>query len=101
MEIGQNENCCIVKSGNLLNNNNSNPPVIGVSLDVNPAALPATITIKVGGIMTVKLRLLDPVREKIRLKHYNIRTEHAYVGWSKRDILFHGKVETLPCPTLS
>ena len=51
--------------------------------------------------MTVKPRLLDPAREKIRLKPYRIRTEHADVDWSKRDILFHGKVETLPCPTLS
>ena len=51
--------------------------------------------------MTVKPRLLDPVREKIRLKHYRIRTEPTSVDWSKRDILFHGKVETLPCSTLS
>lgn len=29
--------------------------------------------------MTVKPRLLDQVREKIRLKHYSIRTEQAYV----------------------
>lgn len=41
--------------------------------------------------MTVKPRLLDQVREKIRLKHYSIRTEHAYVDWIKRYILFHGK----------
>lgn len=39
--------------------------------------LPATITIKVEGIMTIKPRLLDQVREKIRLKHYSIRTEQA------------------------
>ena len=82
-------------------NNNSTQPVIGISLGINPAALPATITIKVGGIMTVKLRLLDPVREKIRLKHYRIRTEPTSVDWIKHYILFHGKVETLPCPTPS
>jgi len=41
--------------------------------------------------MTVKPRLLDQVREKIRLKHYSIRTEQAYVDWIKRYILFHGK----------
>jgi integron integrase len=41
--------------------------------------------------MTVKPRLLDQVREKIRLKHYSIRTEHAYVDWIKRYILFHNK----------
>jgi len=37
------------------------------------------------------LRLLDKVRERIRLKHYSIRTEQAYVDWIKRFILFHGK----------
>lgn len=36
-------------------------------------------------------RLLDQVRERLRLKHYSIRTERAYVGWIKRYILFHGK----------
>ena len=36
-------------------------------------------------------RLLDVVRERIRLKHYSIRTEKAYVGWIKRYILFHDK----------
>lgn len=41
--------------------------------------------------MTVKPRLLDQVREKIRLKHYSIRTEQAYVDWIKRYILFHDK----------
>jgi hypothetical protein len=29
------------------------------------------------------------VRDAIRLKHYSIRTEQAYVGWIKRYILFH------------
>ncbi|MEZ5576966.1 MAG: integron integrase [Candidatus Competibacteraceae bacterium] len=41
--------------------------------------------------MAVKPRLLDQVRDKIRFKHYSIRTEHAYVDWIKRYILFHGK----------
>ena len=35
--------------------------------------------------------LLDRVRDKIRLKHYSIRTEQAYVDWIRRFILFHGK----------
>lgn len=51
--------------------------------------------------MTVKPRLLDQVREKIRMKNYRIRTEPACVDWIERDSLCHGKVETLPCPTLS
>jgi integron integrase len=36
-------------------------------------------------------RLLTRVRDKIRLKHYSIRTEHAYVDWIRRFIRFHGK----------
>ncbi|MHB1229287.1 MAG: phage integrase N-terminal SAM-like domain-containing protein [Halothiobacillus sp.] len=36
-------------------------------------------------------KLLDQVRNKIRLKHYSIRTEQAYTDWIKRFILFHGK----------
>jgi integron integrase len=36
-------------------------------------------------------RLLDQVRAAIRLKHYSIRTEQAYLGWIKRFILFHNK----------
>ena len=32
-------------------------------------------------------RLLDAVRERIRLKHYSIRTEHAYLGWIERFML--------------
>jgi integron integrase len=36
-------------------------------------------------------RLLDQVREVIRMRHYSIRTEEAYVQWIRRFILFHGK----------
>jgi len=36
-------------------------------------------------------KLLDQVRDAIRLKHYSIRTEQAYVSWIKRYILFHNK----------
>ncbi len=35
--------------------------------------------------------LLDQLRGKIRLKHYSIRTEDAYVDWVRRFILFHAK----------
>ena len=31
--------------------------------------------------MTPQPRLLDRVRERLRLKHYSIRTEQAYVDW--------------------
>ena len=36
-------------------------------------------------------KLLDRVRSRLRLKHYSIRTEAAYVGWIRRFIHFHGK----------
>ncbi len=32
---------------------------------------------------------LNQVRNAIRLRHYSIRTEHAYIGWIKRFIRFH------------
>ena len=34
-------------------------------------------------------KLLDRVRDAIRLKHYSIRTEQSYVNWIKRYIFFH------------
>lgn len=35
-------------------------------------------------------KLLERVREEIRLHHYSIRTEEAYLGWIKRFVIFHG-----------
>jgi integron integrase len=34
---------------------------------------------------------LEQVRTAIRVKHYSIRTEQAYVEWIRRFILYHGK----------
>ena len=36
-------------------------------------------------------KLLDRVRERIRVKHYSLRTEDAYLHWIRRFIFFHGK----------
>src|SRR6266545_3826663 len=36
-------------------------------------------------------RLLDQVRTVIRVKHFSLSTERAYVGWIRRFILFHHK----------
>ena len=36
-------------------------------------------------------KLLDRVRWQLRVKHYSIRTEQAYVDWIRRYILFHRK----------
>lgn len=51
-------------------------------------------------------RLLDQVRERIRLLHYSRRTEEAYVHWTRAFVRFHGvrhpaqmgglEVETFP-----
>ena len=40
-------------------------------------------------------KLLDRVRDSIRLKHYSIRTEQTYVDWIRRFILFHHKQHPL------
>jgi integron integrase len=36
-----------------------------------------------------KPKLLDQLREAIRVRHYSYKTEQAYVQWVKRFILFH------------
>jgi len=36
-------------------------------------------------------KLMDRVRDAIRLKHYSIRTEKIYCDWIRRFILFHHK----------
>lgn len=36
-------------------------------------------------------KLLDQMRDCIRLRHCSLRTEDAYVDWARRFILFHGK----------
>lgn len=38
-----------------------------------------------------KPRLLDQVRHAIRVRHYSIRTEEAYIAWIRRYIVFHHK----------
>ena len=35
-------------------------------------------------------RLLDQVRDRVRVKHYSIRTEQAYVEWVRRFVVFSG-----------
>lgn len=41
--------------------------------------------------LTPPPKLLDRVKDKLRLFHYSIRTEEAYVHWITRYILFHNK----------
>ena len=42
------------------------------------------------------LRLLDAVRSRIRVKHYSIRTEVAYLDWIKRYIRYFDKRPRAP-----
>ena len=39
----------------------------------------------------IKPKLLDQVRDAIRVKHYSLRTEKTYIHWIKRYIFFHDK----------
>ncbi len=41
--------------------------------------------------MLVKKKLLDIVRDKIRFKHYSIKTEKSYTSWIKHYIFYHNK----------
>jgi len=40
--------------------------------------------------MDAKPRLLDQVRRAIRMRRYSVRTEQAYVLWTRRFVRFHG-----------
>ena len=41
--------------------------------------------------MEVKKKLLDILRDKIRVRHYSLSTEKTYIHWAKRYIVFHNK----------
>ena len=36
-------------------------------------------------------KLLDQLRRAVRVRHYSIRTEHTYVDWVYRFVMFHNK----------
>jgi hypothetical protein len=44
-----------------------------------------------GEIQMAEKRLLERVRESLRVRHYSFATERVYVMWMRRFILFHGK----------
>ena len=54
-------------------------------------AITHTVLLKWRSEMQVRKKLLDIVREKIRVKHYSYSTERTYVHWIKHYILFHNK----------
>jgi integron integrase len=47
-------------------------------------------------------KLLDQVRDILRLKHYSYRTEKSYIDWIRRYILFHNKrhPKDMGCPEI-
>jgi integron integrase len=55
-----------------------------------------TLAVIDGGIrkeieVQTKPKLLDQVRQAIRMRHYSTKTEESYVHWIKRFICFHNK----------
>jgi integron integrase len=61
---------------------------VGVSAAAGPEPRGVADERPVGGASP---RLLDRMREAIRVRHYSIRTEAAYVDWARRFIVFHGR----------
>ena len=57
----------------------------------SPAFGPASLVREPNSVPAPKPRLLDRVREALRIRHYSRRTEEAYVAWIRRYILFHDK----------
>ena len=63
--------------------------------DLRPAAPGAYESV----IPNPKLKLLEQMREVMRLKHYSLRTERTYCDWVRRYVHFHqmqGREEMLP-----
>ena len=58
----------------------------GTASSLSPARSAPTGTPPRGGIP-----LLDRVRHAVQTLHYSYRTEQAYVDWTRRFVLFHGK----------
>jgi hypothetical protein len=52
-----------------------------------------TFSSGIGHVVTdaSKPRLLDQVRVRVRLRHYSLPTEQAYIHWIRRFILYHDK----------
>jgi integron integrase len=55
------------------------------------AAGVSSTSIESNNPVPAELRLLDRVRREIRVRHYSIRTESAYVDWIRRFIIFNDK----------
>jgi integron integrase len=58
---------------------------------MEPSDSAATASAALQPVSPAPSPLLERVREAIRLRHYRLGTERAYVYWIRRYILFHGK----------
>jgi hypothetical protein len=57
---------------------------------VFPTAFPSPAPVRFESVIpNPKLKLLDQLREVLRLKHYSIRTERTYADWVRRYVQFH------------
>jgi integron integrase len=65
--------------------------LIRLEFAVEKKKIDATMPILASRLKPDKPKLLDQVRDVMRRKHYSIRTEHSYIDWIRRFILFHGK----------
>ncbi|MGK2898444.1 MAG: site-specific integrase [Burkholderiaceae bacterium] len=70
---------------------NDAPPGRPGLAGLSPVPGPAVNPLADPGAAPAPPRLLERLREAIRVRHYSIRTEDAYADWARRFILFHGK----------
>jgi integron integrase len=61
------------------------PETVSVQPSLHATSLP------VGQSIPPAPRFMDVVRDRMRVKHYSIRTEKSYSDWIKRFIFFHNK----------
>ncbi len=59
--------------------------------DRRPGPRPEAAGLPGPGATAGSPKLLDRVRQELRLRHYSPRTEEAYVGWIRRFVVFHRK----------
>jgi integron integrase len=66
-------------------------PFGGINVSLRSISGEAMTSVKQVYQGSQKPKLLDQVRQAIRIRHYSLRTEEAYVQWIRRFILFHNK----------
>lgn len=67
-------------------------PICLSASSIFPSAIPSNVFFgyqQQGANVTESPKLLDKVRELLRLKHYSPKTEESYVNWIRRYVRFH------------